>query len=85
VREDHWAVGDKIDLSRIDAISSTSTNDKFTFIETGTFTGSGQLRYGQDAGAGETFVEGDINGDGAADFSLALRGLHALSSTDIIL
>jgi Ca2+-binding RTX toxin-like protein len=80
-----WAVGDKIDLSRIDAISSTSTNDKFTFVESGTFTGGGQLRYGQDAVAGETYVEGDINGDGAADFSLALRGLHALSSTDIIL
>jgi Ca2+-binding RTX toxin-like protein len=80
-----WEKGDKIDFSKIDAIASTSTNDVFSFIGTSAFTGAGQLHYVQDAGTGQTFVEGDLNGDGSADFSLVLTGLHNLTSTDFVL
>ncbi|WP_159351486.1 Calx-beta domain-containing protein [Roseomonas harenae] len=78
-----WAPGDKIDLSRLDAIASTSTNDAFAFIGSGAFTAAGQLHYIQSGD--QTFVEGDMNGDLIADFSLALSGLHTLTATDFVL
>ena len=63
--------GDRIDLSGIDARSSTSTNDAFTFIGEKAFTkSSGQLRYVNSDG--DTFLYGDVNGDGVADFSVRL-------------
>jgi Ca2+-binding RTX toxin-like protein len=80
-----WAAGDKIDVSKIDAVASTSTNDKFTFVGTTAFSGAGQLHYVQDASRGQTYVEGDVNGDGAADFSLVLTGLHTLAAADFML
>jgi Ca2+-binding RTX toxin-like protein len=78
-----WATGDKIDFSKLDAIASTSTNDAFTFVGSGAFTAAGQLHYVQSGG--QTFVEGDMNGDRIADFSLALSGLHTLIATDFVL
>jgi serralysin len=80
-----WAAGDKIDVSKIDAVASTSTNDKFTFAGTTAFSGAGQLHYVQDASRGQTYVEGDVNGDGAADFSLVLTGLYTLAAADFML
>jgi Ca2+-binding RTX toxin-like protein len=80
-----WAAGEKIDVSKIDAVASTSTNGKFTFVGTTAFTGAGQLHYVQDASRGQTYVEGDVNGDGAADFSLVLTGLHTLAAADFML
>jgi Ca2+-binding RTX toxin-like protein len=80
-----WTAGDKIDVSKIDAVASTSTNDKFTFVGTTAFSGAGQLHYVQDASRGQTYVEGDVNGDGAADFSLVLTGLHTLAAADFML
>jgi Ca2+-binding RTX toxin-like protein len=80
-----WGSGDKIDVSKIDAIASTSTNDKFTFLGTGAFTGAGQLRTVQNASRGETYVEGDVNGDGRADFSLVLTGVHNMAAADFVL
>ncbi|WP_424134964.1 Calx-beta domain-containing protein [Roseomonas chloroacetimidivorans] len=80
-----WATGDKVDLSKIDANASTSTNDAFTFIGMSNFTAAGQLRYVQDTGKGQTYIEGDTNGDRIADFSLTLSGLQTLTATDIML
>ena len=75
---------DKIDLSGIDARSGTTTNDAFTFIGTGAFTGqAGQLRYV--VGATATEVLGDVNGDGAADFSILLANRAAPVAGDFIL
>jgi serralysin len=66
---------DIIDLSEIDAISTNAanTNDGFTFIGTSVnFTGqAGQLRAYFTA-TGQV-VEGDINGDKLADFSIAIQ------------
>ncbi len=57
-----FATGDKIDLSKIDAISSTNAvNDAFTFIGTGAFTKvAGQLQFD----AVTHNLSGDVNGDG---------------------
>lgn len=61
---------DRIDLSGIDAITTNGAgDDAFTFIGSGAFTAAGQLRV-QDGQSGR-FLEGDVDGDGVADFVIA--------------
>jgi Ca2+-binding RTX toxin-like protein len=79
---------DKIDFSGIDAIAGTSANDNFTFISTNAFSGSGasgagQLRYFVDGG--NTIIEGDVDGNGLADFQVQLTGVHTFTTTDLLL
>ncbi|MBI2718625.1 MAG: M10 family metallopeptidase C-terminal domain-containing protein [Rhizobiales bacterium] len=77
---------DRIDLSRIDAITG-GTDDAFHFTAgggTGTFTSSaGELRL--QVSPTQTIVEADVNGDGIADLHLSLTGSHALTAIDFIL
>jgi Ca2+-binding RTX toxin-like protein len=79
---------DKLDLAGIDAKAGTATNDAFSFIGTAVFGGvAGQLRFehGND-GSPFTLVQGDVNGDAAADFEVQLaNGLLPLTSTDFTL
>jgi hypothetical protein len=78
------AQGDRIGLDLIDANSNLAGNQAFAFIGTAGFSGAaGQLRYEQIAG--KTFIQGDTNGGGVADFWIALNGSHTLSSGDILL
>jgi Ca2+-binding RTX toxin-like protein len=75
---------DIIDVAGIDADLLTAGNQTFSFIGNAAFSGAaGELRY-YDNGT-DTFVQGDINGDGAADFDIALTGVVALVSADFIL
>jgi Ca2+-binding RTX toxin-like protein len=79
---------DKIDLSTIDAKSTLAGDQKFSSItkvaKAGAFhVGAGELHYYQ--AAGHTYVEGDVNGDHKADFSIDLVGLKALSNIDFVL
>ena len=61
-----------IDLSAIDAIAATLADDAFTFIGSAAFGGvAGQLRW-QDEGALKR-IQGDVNGDAAADITLLVR------------
>jgi Ca2+-binding RTX toxin-like protein len=81
-----FAAGDRIDLSRIDAITGGS-DDGFTLIgEAGFSNVAGQLRVNS-LGDGVFAVEGDINGDGAADFSIHLTNIdaHPITSADFVL
>ena len=79
-----FASGDDIHLSEIDANSNVGGNQAFTFIGASAFTNTaGELRYQQDGG--NTFVYGDINGDGVADFAIRLDGLHALAVDSFVL
>jgi len=76
---------DVIDVSGIDAIAGGS-DDAFTFIATSAFPGGGsggQLRFFHTASA--TVVEGDVDGDGAADFQIALAGHLMLQADDFVL
>lgn len=74
------AQGDRIDLSAIDARTTTGGNDAFTFIGAGAFSGAaGQLRY-----AGGT-LSGDVDGNGVADFSITLSNAAALTAYDLVL
>ena len=63
--------GDRIDVSGIDAVSGTTENEEFIFVGDDAFSGSnGELRFVHDASDG--LLEGDINGDGTADFTIEL-------------
>jgi len=78
------AQGDRIDLAAIDARFTVVGNQAFSFIGTAAFTGvAGQLHYWRDAG--RTIVSGDVNGNGTADFNIALTGTIALVAGDFVL
>lgn len=67
------AQGDRIDLSLIDANPFGMAGDQaFTWIGGASFFGVAQLR--QSVVAGGTIVEGEMNGDGIADFAIFVRG-----------
>ena len=66
--------GDIIDLSGIDADSGRSGNQSFDFIGRDDFTGTaGELRF--EKSNGRTVIQGDVDGDGNADFVLHLLGI----------
>ncbi len=75
---------DRINLNAIDARTNVGGNQSFQFIGAAAFSGvSGQLRFAQVNG--DTFVSGDVNGDGIGDFQIQLEGLVPLTSSDFIL
>jgi Ca2+-binding RTX toxin-like protein len=75
---------DKIDFSGIDANTGVAGNQAFTMIGTGAFFGvAGQLRY--DVVGADTVMQGDVNGDGVADFELQLTGIHSFVPADLLL
>ena len=75
---------DSIDVSGWDANIWTMGDQAFTFIGTSAFsTVAGQLRYA--ASGSNTVIEGDVNGDGAADFQILLLGTFTLTSADFVL
>jgi hypothetical protein len=61
-------LSDKIDLSAIDANSGMDGNQAFAFIGDAAFSAAGQVRASYDSTSGVWSVEGDIDGDGKADF-----------------
>jgi hypothetical protein len=70
---DFEAGQDKIDLSLIDAISGMGGDQAFAFIGDAAFSNvAGQLRAAFDANANLWTVQGDIDGDGTADFQILL-------------
>jgi len=76
------ADGDRILLNEVDANTLVGGIQPFAFIGSGNFTGTvGELRYQQISG--NTYVMGDTNGDGAADFWIRLDGLHTLGGWDL--
>ena len=75
------AQGDLIDLANIDADSGLAGDQSFTFLGAGAFTGhGGELRYYQ--AGGNTYVQGDVNGDGIGDFLIRLDGPLTLHASD---
>ncbi len=78
-----FGIGDKIDLSTLDANSTVAGNQAFSFIGNSGFTGiSGQLKIGN------IFIPaiyGDINGDSQPDFQIQITALAPLTQTDFIL
>lgn len=78
------AAGDTIDLHSIDAQTTKSGNQAFKFIDSQAFHDvAGELRFQKTSA--NTFVYGDVNGDGKADFAIKLTGLVTLSASDFLL
>jgi serralysin len=78
------AEGDLIDLGGVDANAGLGGDQAFAFIGSAAFTGAaGELRYFQSGGT--TYVQGDTNGDGLADFLIRVDGLHSLGGGDFLL
>jgi Ca2+-binding RTX toxin-like protein len=72
---------DKIDLTQLDANTLSGGDQAFSFIGSAAFSGTaGELHYQQIGG--NTYISGDTNGDGLADFMIKLDGLHTLVSAD---
>lgn len=71
---------DRVDLAAIDANTRVSGDQAFRFVGSAAFSGTaGELRFA--AGA----LTGDVNGDGVADFEIALTAATRLATTDLIL
>lgn len=78
------AGGDKIDLSRIDANSKTTTDDVFSFIGKKDFSGKvGELRYDQKSSG--TYIYGDVDGDRKSDFAIHLDDRVSLQNEYFLL
>jgi hypothetical protein len=76
--------GDHIDLRQIDADSTVKHNQKFEFIGPHKFNkDAGELRYAKKNG--DTYIYGDINGDGRADFSIVIDASLKLKAGDFLL
>ena len=76
--------GDKLNLSGIDANSATGANDAFSVV-TSFSSVAGQLIIAAPDASGYYHVSGDVNGDGVADFMIALKVTGTLTSADILL
>lgn len=80
-----FSVGDRIDLSRIDAVTGTAANDVFHFVDGGAFTGQSGELIAANTGGNIWTVSADVDGDGVADFQLVVVSDHAITATDFVL
>jgi hypothetical protein len=87
-----FTLGDLIDLNKIDANTTQSGDQAFTFMSgASTFTGNGHAGelIAVDNGGGIWTVSGDVDGDGVADFQVSVHvadsGVHSLTANDFIL
>jgi hypothetical protein len=82
-----FAPGDRLNLAGIDADGNAANgNGQFAFSGAGAFTkAAGQLRAAQVDG--NWLIEGDTNGDGAADLSILVTAAqgHLIGAADFIL
>ena len=75
---------DHVSLSAIDANASVAGDQAFTFIGAASFSGhAGQLRAYQSGG--DTFISGDVNGDGVGDFLICVDPPTTLVASDFLL
>ena len=75
---------DRLNLSILDANLTLDGNQAFTWVGTADFTGTaGELRYYESLG--QTYVAGDTNGDGQADFLIRIDEVHVLGTDDFVL
>ncbi|MFP5075877.1 calcium-binding protein [Rhizobium sp. YIM 134829] len=71
---------DLVDLSGIDANTTRGGNQDFDFIGSGRFTKeAGELRFSNGV------LQGDVNGDGRADFEIKLTGVTKMFDSDFVL
>ena len=81
---------DRLDLISLDANGAAAGNNAFSWKGTASFSRhAGELHAVKINNTGtandKTIVEGDVNGDGRADFQIELKGLIALTAIDFVL
>lgn len=75
---------DRINLKVIDADTTLANDQAFTFIGSKAFSkDAGELRYVKTGG--DTYIQGDINGDGKADFMIGVDASINFTKADFIL
>ncbi|MFC7499035.1 beta strand repeat-containing protein [Enterovirga sp. GCM10030262] len=75
---------DRISVSQIDADADTVGDQAFTFIGATGFSGAaGELR--TEVFGSDLYVEGDIDGDSIADFSIYVENVTAMAAPDFFL
>jgi Ca2+-binding RTX toxin-like protein len=78
------AGGDLIDLSLVDGNTNLAGDHALAFIGGAAFGGTaGELRYEQIDG--NTYLQGDTDGDSIADFLIRLDGLHTVQAADLLI
>jgi hypothetical protein len=87
---DFYRGQDDIDLRTIDASTRHSGNNAFKFIGASAFhKQAGEVRFTLSDKAGtindRIFVSADVNGDGATDLMISLKGLKHLTASDFLL
>jgi VCBS repeat-containing protein len=75
--------GELIDLSLIDANTALGGDQAFAAVNTSFIVTANSINWFQLGG--NTFVQGDVNGDAVADFTIQLDGLHILTTPDFVL
>nr|AWM11114.1 hypothetical protein CIT39_14535 [Bradyrhizobium symbiodeficiens] len=77
--------GDRIDLSGIDADTGTATDQAFTLVSGAAQTAAGQLAVRHETRAdGEfTVLQGNVDGDEAAEFTIEIEGHHTLTNANV--
>jgi len=79
-----FATGDLIDLANVDANALIDGDQGFTFLGTNAFSGTaGELRY--EKVGGDSYISGDTNGDGLADFMIKVDGNHTFTGGDFLI
>lgn len=73
---------DLIDISTIDANTTVTGNQAFSFIGAAAFTAPGQIRAVKQGG--NTIVQLSNDGDTAAEMVITLRGLYTLEAADFV-
>ncbi|EPX85008.1 M10 family metallopeptidase C-terminal domain-containing protein [Salipiger mucosus] len=80
---DFVAGEDRIELSRFDADTTQGFKQAFDWIGNAGFSAAGQLGYRYEEG--NTIVQADFDGDGAADFEIELTGTMDLTADDFLI
>lgn len=76
--------GDKIKVHSMDAITSTAKDNDFKFIGAQAFHKvAGELHYVVDGN--NAIIQGDVNGDGIADFSIKVLSVTSFNASDFLL
>jgi Ca2+-binding RTX toxin-like protein/subtilisin-like proprotein convertase family protein len=83
---DAWNTGDRIDLAAIDANTGVAGDQAFTVgaLASGQ-AGRLQLTPGSFSGTNYVLVQGDVNGDGVADFAILVLNATSLAGSDFVL
>jgi hypothetical protein len=77
--------GDRIDLSGIDADIGTTGNQAFTLVTGASLTGAGQLAISFESRADGDFtiVQGNVDGNAGADFTIEIAGHQDLNNSNV--